>query len=105
VDASEKDHSLTLTRRRFVQGVAAVGVVAAIEGKFAVGDEYLAFGSAESGVFGFTDSAGTGCLAPAGLAFFHKFLAVAYCSMRGNSRGQECAPERLSISPPAQPSS
>jgi CopA family copper-resistance protein len=31
---SEKDHSLTLTRRRFVQGVAAVGVAAAVEGKF-----------------------------------------------------------------------
>jgi hypothetical protein len=30
----ERDHSLTLTRRRFVQGVAAVGIAAAVEGKF-----------------------------------------------------------------------
>jgi hypothetical protein len=30
----EKDRSLTLTRRRFVQGVAAVGIAAAVEGKF-----------------------------------------------------------------------
>ena len=29
----ERDHSLTLTRRRFVQGVAAVGIAAAVEGK------------------------------------------------------------------------
>ena len=30
----ERDHSLTLTRRRFVQGVAAVGVAAVVAGKF-----------------------------------------------------------------------
>ena len=30
----ERDHSLTLTRRRFVQGVAAVGIAAVVEGKF-----------------------------------------------------------------------
>jgi FtsP/CotA-like multicopper oxidase with cupredoxin domain len=30
----ERDHSLILTRRRFVQGVAAVGLAAAVEGKF-----------------------------------------------------------------------
>src|SRR5713101_1890302 len=29
----ERDHSLTLTRRRFVQGVAAVGIAAVVEGK------------------------------------------------------------------------
>src|SRR5258708_40341978 len=30
----EKDHSLTLTRRRFVQGVAAVGIAAVVAGEF-----------------------------------------------------------------------
>ncbi len=29
----ERDHNLTLTRRRFVQGVAAVGIAALVEGK------------------------------------------------------------------------
>jgi FtsP/CotA-like multicopper oxidase with cupredoxin domain len=30
----EKDHSLKLTRRRFVQGVAVVGIAAVVDGKF-----------------------------------------------------------------------
>ena len=29
----ERDHSLALTRRRFVQGVAAVGLAALVDGK------------------------------------------------------------------------
>jgi FtsP/CotA-like multicopper oxidase with cupredoxin domain len=33
-----RDHSLTLTRRRFVQGIAAVGVAAIAEGKFKQAD-------------------------------------------------------------------
>jgi hypothetical protein len=48
----------------------------------AIGDEYLAFRATESGVFGFTDSAGARCLSPIRPAFFRYFLAIAYCPMR-----------------------
>src|SRR5260370_27499134 len=41
----ERDHSLTLTRRRFVQGVAAVGMAAVVRGKFNQADAEVIYHS------------------------------------------------------------